>query len=119
MFGSIGGSEFLLIAVLALLLFGPRKLPQIGKSLGRALGEFRRATYDFKRGLEHEVEAEGLREAGQTLRVAGREVTETLAQAAAPAVARGALADRGPEDDAAPAPPAPTGAPDGETTPPG
>ena len=63
MFGSIGGMEFVLIAVLALLLFGPRKLPQLGKSLGRALAEFRSATQEFKTNLAREVELEERRPA--------------------------------------------------------
>ncbi len=62
MFGPIGGSEFLLILALALLLFGPRKLPQIGKNLGRALAEFRGATQEFKTSLEREVELEHVQE---------------------------------------------------------
>jgi TatA/E family protein of Tat protein translocase len=65
MFGSLGGSEFLLIAVLALLLFGPRKLPQIGRSLGRALAEFRGATHEFKASLEREVDREHEARPGQ------------------------------------------------------
>jgi Tat protein translocase TatB subunit len=89
MFGSIGGSEFLLIAVLALLLFGPRKLPQIGKSIGRALAEFRGATHEFKSSLEREVELDELREAKQGLSEAGREIADTVQEAARPTVARG------------------------------
>ena len=58
MFGSVGGAEFLLIAVLALLLFGPRKLPQIGRSVGKALAEFRGVSRDFKHSLEQEVRLE-------------------------------------------------------------
>jgi len=58
MFGSLGGGEIALILVLALLLFGPRKLPQIGRMLGKSLSEFRRATQDFKLNLEHEVRRE-------------------------------------------------------------
>ena len=58
MFGSLGVPEILLILVLALLIFGPKKLPQIGKSLGRAMGEFRRASNDLRRTLEEEVELE-------------------------------------------------------------
>ena len=54
MFGSIGGSEFLLILVLALLLFGPRKLPQIGRTLGKALSELRGATHEFRSTLERD-----------------------------------------------------------------
>jgi sec-independent protein translocase protein TatB len=63
MFGPIGGPELLLILVIALIVFGPRQLPEIGKSLGRMLGEFRRASNDFKRTLEDEVEADKQRAA--------------------------------------------------------
>ena len=58
MFGSIGGPELLLILVIALIVFGPRKLPEIGKSMGSMLAEFRKASNDFKRTIEEEVEAE-------------------------------------------------------------
>jgi sec-independent protein translocase protein TatA len=58
MFGTIGGPELILILVIALIVFGPRKLPEIGKSMGKVLGEFRRATSDFQRTIEDEVEAE-------------------------------------------------------------
>lgn len=50
--------ELLLIFAIALLVFGPRKLPDIGRSIGRALGEFRRATNDLKSTLEEEVRVE-------------------------------------------------------------
>jgi Tat protein translocase TatB subunit len=63
MFGTIGGPELLLILVIALIVFGPRQLPEIGKSLGRMLAEFRRAGNDFKRTLEDEVEADKQRPA--------------------------------------------------------
>ncbi len=62
MFGSIGGPELILVFVLALLLFGPRKLPEIGKTIGKTLAEFKRATNDFHASLEHEIELEKLRE---------------------------------------------------------
>ena len=58
MFGSLGIQEILLILVLALLIFGPRKLPEIGRTLGKSLGEFRRATNELKRSIEQEVHAE-------------------------------------------------------------
>ena len=61
MIGSLGFPELLFILVLALLIFGPRKLPEIGKTLGRALGEFRRATSDLKRTLDTEMTAEEYR----------------------------------------------------------
>jgi len=57
MFGTLGGPELLLILVVALIVFGPRKLPEIGKNMGRMLGEFRKASNDFKRTIEEEVEA--------------------------------------------------------------
>ena len=55
MFGSIGGTELLVIMVIALLIFGPRKLPELGKSIGRGLSEFKRASNDLKRSLEDEL----------------------------------------------------------------
>ena len=61
MFGSLGMPELILIFVVALLVFGPRKLPEIGKSLGKGLAEFKRASEDLKRTIEQEIE-EGKRE---------------------------------------------------------
>jgi sec-independent protein translocase protein TatB len=57
MFGTLGGPELFLILVIALIVFGPRKLPEIGKNLGRMMGEFRKASSDFQRTIEEEVEA--------------------------------------------------------------
>jgi|GEM_PF-299620 len=57
-FEFIGTSELMIIAVVALIIFGPRKLPEIGRSLGKSLGEFKRASEDFKRTWEYEVELE-------------------------------------------------------------
>lgn len=68
MFGTLGMPELILIFVVALLLFGPRKMPQIGKSVGRALGEFRRASNEFKRTIEDEVAADELRDVGKDLK---------------------------------------------------
>jgi len=58
MIGSLGVPELLFILVLALLVFGPRKLPEIGRTMGKALGEFRRATSDLKKTLDVELSAE-------------------------------------------------------------
>ena len=63
MFGTLGGPELFLIFVVALIVFGPRKLPEIGKSLGKMMGEFRRASNEFRSTIESEVEAEKIREA--------------------------------------------------------
>ena len=58
MFGTLGGPELFLILVIALIVFGPRKLPEIGQSMGRMLREFRKASTEFKRTVEDEVEAD-------------------------------------------------------------
>lgn len=65
MFGSIGFPELVMIFIVALLLFGPKQLPNLGRTLGRALAEFKRASNDLQRTLEEEVRAEELREIGR------------------------------------------------------
>jgi TatA/E family protein of Tat protein translocase len=62
MFGSIGMAEMVVIFLIALLVFGPRKLPELGKSLGRSLAEFRRASNELRNTLEDEVRIEEQRE---------------------------------------------------------
>jgi sec-independent protein translocase protein TatB len=64
----LGTSELLIILVAALLLFGPRRLPQMSRQLGKSLGEFKRASEDFKRTWEKEVEIEKLEEEGRMAR---------------------------------------------------
>jgi TatA/E family protein of Tat protein translocase len=54
-FGSLGFTEIAFILVLALLLFGPKRLPEIGRTIGKGLAEFRRASNDLRRTLESEV----------------------------------------------------------------
>lgn len=55
MFGSLGFPEILFILVLGLLVFGPKRLPEVGRTLGKGLREFRRATTDLKRSVEVEM----------------------------------------------------------------
>lgn len=57
----LGMPEVILILVVALIIFGPRKLPELGKSLGNAMSQFRRASDDFKRTWEQEVEMDKYR----------------------------------------------------------
>ena len=64
-FEFLGTTELLVIAVVALVLFGPRKLPEIGRTVGKAIGEFKRASDDFKRTWEYEVEIERRRPASE------------------------------------------------------
>ena len=80
MFGTLGGPEIFLILVIALIVFGPRKLPEIGKSVGKMLAEFRKASNDFKRTIEEEVEADKLRA------LASPDLSEGMATSAAPPV---------------------------------
>ncbi len=62
MFGNIGFPEILVILAIALLIFGPKKLPEIGKSIGRALREFRKTSDDIKEKIEEEIQAEEFRD---------------------------------------------------------
>ncbi len=55
MFGSIGMPELIVIFVIALIIFGPRKLPELGKSLGRSISEFKRASNELRNTLEEEI----------------------------------------------------------------
>ena len=55
MFGSIGMPELIIIFVIALIIFGPRKLPELGRSLGKSLAEFKRASNELKNTLEEEI----------------------------------------------------------------
>ena len=67
---SVGTTELLIILVVALIVFGPRKLPELGRTLGRSLGEFKRASDDLKRTWEQEVETERLNVESQISRAA-------------------------------------------------
>src|SRR3954467_8414866 len=58
MFGSIGMPELFIIFVIALIIFGPRKLPELGRSLGKSLAEFKRASNELKSTLEEEIRIE-------------------------------------------------------------
>jgi TatA/E family protein of Tat protein translocase len=55
MLGSIGMPELIIIFVIALIIFGPRKLPELGRSLGKSISEFKRASNELKSTLEEEI----------------------------------------------------------------
>src|SRR4051794_14966309 len=61
MFGSLGIPELILIFIVALIVFGPKRLPEIGKTLGKAMGEFKKATDDLKNPIERGVQVEELK----------------------------------------------------------
>ena len=62
MFGPIGFPELIIIFAVALLVFGPKKLPEVGRAIGKALREFRRTTDEIKEKLEEEIQADDFKE---------------------------------------------------------
>ena len=58
MLGSLGVPELIVIFVIALIIFGPRKLPEIGKALGKSLAEFKKASNELRNTLEEEIRLE-------------------------------------------------------------
>jgi len=99
MLGSIGMPELILIFVVALLVFGPKKLPELGKSLGRGLAEFKKASEDLKKTIEDEIE-HGKKEAAavQQQVTEVRTSVEAVAAPAPPAVTEASV----PRSDATP-----------------
>jgi TatA/E family protein of Tat protein translocase len=78
MFGPIGMPELLIILTIALIIFGPRKLPELGRSLGRSLQEFKRASNELKSTLDEEIRIDEQRQqapepAGQATQTAADE----------------------------------------------
>src|SRR5688500_7163627 len=80
MFGSIGMPELIIILTLALIIFGPRKLPELGRSLGKSLGEFKRASNELRNTLDEEIRIE-------------EEKTQRVAKPATPEPPRAAASD--------------------------
>jgi TatA/E family protein of Tat protein translocase len=87
MFGSIGMPELIIIFVIALIIFGPRKLPELGRSLGKSLAEFKRASNELKSTLEEEIRIEEQRTAFEASKAANVQTAATsdTAEAAKPA----------------------------------
>lgn len=93
MFGSIGGGELLFLLLLALVLLGPRRLPEIGRVLGKAAGEFRKAASEFRRGVEKEIDLTPVRDATRQIARARQELTD-LARAPVRALTEEVEAER-------------------------
>lgn len=64
--GPLGFPEMIVIFVIALLVFGPRKLPELGRSLGKGLSEFKRASNELRNTLDDEIQSEERRAAIKT-----------------------------------------------------
>jgi TatA/E family protein of Tat protein translocase len=65
MFGNLGMGELIVIFTIALLIFGPRKLPELGKSLGKSIAEFKKASNELRNTLEEEIRLEEQRESAK------------------------------------------------------
>src|ERR671913_1375139 len=102
--GPLGMPELIVIFVIALLVFGPRKLPELGRSLGKSLGEFKRASNELRNTLEEEVRIEEQREVTQ--RAAATAAAES--PAGPRPVEAAAVDDDAPAGDGAPRPAAHT-----------
>jgi sec-independent protein translocase protein TatA len=81
MFGSIGMPELVIILVIALIIFGPRKLPELGRSLGKSIGEFKKASNELRSTLEEEIRIEETRDSRAAMRA---EQDTAIAAAATP-----------------------------------
>ncbi|HLP60881.1 MAG TPA: Sec-independent protein translocase protein TatB [Candidatus Deferrimicrobium sp.] len=68
MFGSIGFPELIMIFIIALLLFGPNKLPDIAKTLGKTIQEFRKTVNEAKATIDEEIKKAGVSEIADDLK---------------------------------------------------
>ncbi|MEW5734694.1 MAG: Sec-independent protein translocase protein TatB [Thermodesulfobacteriota bacterium] len=94
MFG-IGMTELLVILGLALLVIGPKKLPEVAKALGRGFAEFRKATQEVKDTLDREIHAQDFKAAVKDVK---KEFSSTMSQAADLAPGPSEIPDNAPAD---------------------
>ncbi len=118
-FLDFGTGEIFVILVVALVLFGPRKLPQLSRSLGRSLSEFRRASMEFKQTWEQEVAIEEANREARIERVLPPQDNSIVG----PTVERSrenlpVVTQDAPETNAALTPAPPASAPDSSAVPP-
>ena len=96
MFGSIGMPELIIILVIALIIFGPRKLPELGRSLGRSIGEFKKASHELRSTLDEEIRIEEQRDQRAAVRT---EQDSAVAAATQPATAPPSVTPAAPADE--------------------
>ncbi len=92
MIGSLGFPELLVIFVVALIVFGPRKLPELGRSLGKSLAEFKRASNELRNTLDEEIRVEERKTIAPSVPAAPPAATDSRALSIEPApetIARG------------------------------
>jgi sec-independent protein translocase protein TatA len=77
MFGSIGLPELIIIFIIALLVFGPKKLPEVGKTVGKAIRDFKKSTEDIKERFEDEIRADEFRSLKEDLKIKDEPRKET------------------------------------------
>lgn len=82
MFGNIGPMELIVILVIALLVFGPKKLPEIGRSIGKAVREFKKTSEEIRGRIEEEIAASEVKDVARDLqseiKTAGEDLQKTL-----------------------------------------
>lgn len=81
---TLGSLELLFILAVALIFFGPRKLPQLARSIGKGMAEFRKASDDFKRTWEREVALESERLESQDQQIADPDAADAYVEPDAP-----------------------------------
>jgi len=84
-FMNLGFSEMIFLFFLALLIFGPKKLPEIGRQVGRALNEFKRASDEFKSQIQSEINKIDIEEHTQTILPPSSEPAGSVASGSLPA----------------------------------
>jgi sec-independent protein translocase protein TatA len=90
MLGSLGMPELIVIFVIALIIFGPRKLPELGRSLGKSLAEFKRASNELRSTLEEEIRVEDQKARVEPVKASDVAATVPATHSDEPAIVAGA-----------------------------